>query len=209
MCAPMIWSSQRWDALGTTLDNALITSMEGLQRATFHHPSPKTVPKAWTKALPSASPQVPDSEAVGGKAPQKAKSKLVSETPRTTRRKCAKNPVRACQGDETAPGEARRSPGQQKGPQTKFTRNSPGDIPKTELASQTNSYPRVVRGRAGERQVYPTDNDPKGDTRNRRCKLPKTTTNAHLEEEASMRNGYWRIIGRRAHTTNECDHCAS
>ncbi|GJY13183.1 ribonuclease H-like domain-containing protein [Tanacetum coccineum] len=50
----------------------------------------------------------------------------------------------------------------------------------TQVAFATTAIPPPrSEGRARERQVHLTDNDPKGDTRNRRCKLPKTTTYAH------------------------------
>ncbi|GJS54938.1 reverse transcriptase domain-containing protein [Tanacetum coccineum] len=42
----------------------------------------------------------------------------------------------------------------------------------------------AVRGAGGGTTVHPTDNDPNVIIRNRRCKLPRTTTNAHPEEQA-------------------------
>ncbi|GJV84845.1 hypothetical protein Tco_1524743 [Tanacetum coccineum] len=102
----------------------------------------------------------------------------------TQRKKCAKNPVELArvkqrQGESTSAYEKPPPRTAEKATQTTGHRNSPGDNPMTRVAVATTATAVSKLPGAGERQVHPTDNDPKGDTRNRRCKLPKTTTNAH------------------------------
>ncbi|GJV99330.1 hypothetical protein Tco_1554582 [Tanacetum coccineum] len=86
----------------------------------------------------------------------------------------------------------------------KRTRNSLETIQLTREAVATTST--AVRGRAGKRQVHPTDNDRKGDTRYEGFKLPKTTTNAQLRKSNAWGNGYFfflRLHRQKAPTTNE------
>ncbi|GJZ28306.1 reverse transcriptase domain-containing protein [Tanacetum coccineum] len=56
------------------------------------------------------------------------------------------------------------------------------------MSKQSPQTATAVRGAAGERQVHPTDNDPKGDTRNRGSNFQKTTPMRIPEEQ---RVGNW------------------
>ncbi|GKF92534.1 reverse transcriptase domain-containing protein, partial [Tanacetum coccineum] len=93
----------------------------------------------------------------------------------TQRKKCAKNPVELARVKQRQ-GESTSAYVERYKDECIHVKACPEIL---KISGFMNGINNPEAYQKAERQVHPTDNDPKGDTRNRRLKLPKTTSNAH------------------------------